>query len=55
MLVLRKGGEFTDRQINKHLWAGIMYFALLVLAVFAVGFTQHTLIGLLIVVLATVA
>jgi hypothetical protein len=46
MLMLRKGGQFTDRQIRKYLRNALLCFALSIVAVFAIRYIQVPFVGL---------
>jgi hypothetical protein len=47
MLLLRHGGQFTNRRIERHLWAGFMYVAAGVLVFIVIGFLSSPTFGLI--------
>jgi hypothetical protein len=52
MLLLRKGGQFTDRQISKYLLTAVVCFVLAILSVGAIRYIQIPGVGFLAVVFA---
>jgi hypothetical protein len=52
MLMLRKGGQFTDRQIHKYLRNALLCFGLAIVAVFAIRYIQIPFVGLGISIIA---
>jgi hypothetical protein len=55
MLVLRKGGQFTDSQINKYFFTALIFFGCAILALTAIRYIQIPFVGLAAVVLAVAA
>jgi len=51
MLMLRKGGKFTDQQIRKYLKKALLCFAIAAVAIFATGYIRLPLVGLITTVL----
>jgi Nuclease-related domain len=50
MLMLRRGGGYTNRQIRKHLNNALLCFGIAVVAVFAIRYIQLPLVGLMITI-----
>ena len=55
MLMLRKGGQFTDSQIRKHIAAAVVCFAVALVGILATYFIKVPLVGLLATALAITA
>ena len=47
MLMLRKGGKFTDRRIERHTWSGVIYIALGVIVFLVVSSFSSLMIGVI--------
>jgi hypothetical protein len=55
MLMLRKGGQFTDSQIRKYMAAALVCFAVAVVGILATRYTNLPLVGLIATALAITA